>query len=200
MKSRWITLVLCLVVVAILVVRLRPPGSKRALNSANRSQPSSANVYLGLRNLVLQGTRANFGLGPGSRPTQPFAVVVDQGPPEGATTVIAIADGSASVYRSNGASSIGGGQSHESIRQAALKTVQVADEVQPLMHPATEFPLAQRGEISFYAVTDAGVYTATASVDDLASGRSPFSKLGDSAKAIVAAYGEAETKKTNSNP
>jgi hypothetical protein len=127
-------------------------------------------------------------------------VVTDWGLSEGTTTIIAVADGSASVYRSNGASSIGGGQSHAPVRDAALKTVQMADEVQPLMHPATDFPPAQRGEVSFYVVTDAGVYTATASGDDLASGGSPFSKLGDSAKAIVAAYGEAGTKNPGSIP
>src|SRR5215467_9589476 len=109
MKSRWITLVLCLLVVAILVVRVRPPGGKRVLNFASGGRSSSANANLGLRNLVLTGTRANFGLGPGSRPTQPFAVVADWGQPEGTTTVIAVADGSASVYRSSGPSSIGGG-------------------------------------------------------------------------------------------
>ena len=188
MKSRWITLVLCLVVVAFLVVRFRPPGSKLAMSSENRGRSSSANVYLGLRNFALTGTRANFGLGPGSTPTQPFAVVVDQGLPEGTITVIAVADGSASVYRSNGASSVGGGQSHDSIRQAALNTVKLAYEVQPLMHPAADYPLALRGQISLYAVTDAGVYTATVSEDDLTSGRSPFSKLGNSAQAIITAY------------
>jgi hypothetical protein len=155
---------------------------------------------MGLRSLVLQGTRVNFGLAPGSRPTQPFAVVADWGLPEGTTTVIAIADGSASVYRSNRGGSIGGGQSHESIRNAALETVKLADDVQPIMRSTKEYPPAQRGQVNFYVVTDAGVYAATASEDDLAGGHSPFSKLGDSAQAIITAYREVETKKTESNP
>ena len=198
MKSRWITLVLCLLVAAILFVRLRPPGGSRARYSASRDQASSGNVFLGLRSLVLQGTRANFGLSPGSRPTQPFAVVADWGLPEGTTTVVAIADGSASVYRSNGAGSIGGGQSHESIRAAALETVKLAEDVQPLMHSTKEYPLAQRGQVNFYVVTDNGVFAATASADDLASRHSAFSKLGDSAQGIITAYREVE--KAGSNP
>lgn len=189
MKSRWITLALCLLVVVVLVVRLRPPGSLRFRpHSADANHAHSANAYLGLRSFVLQGTRENFGLGPGSRSTQPYAVVVDWGLPEGTATVVAIADGSASFYLSSGSASIGGGQSHQSIHDAALKTVQLADEAQPLMHATKEYPLAARGQVNFYAVTEAGVFAATASEDDLRNSRSPFSKLGDSAQSIITEY------------
>ena len=126
MKPRWITLALCLLVVVFLVVRLRPPGSSRFRpRSQETNQAHSANAYLGLRSFVLQGTRENFSLAPGSRPTQPYAVVVDWGLPEGTATVVAIADGSASVYLSSGGALIGGGQSHQSIHDAALTTVQL---------------------------------------------------------------------------
>jgi hypothetical protein len=126
--------------------------------------------------------------------------VADWGLPEGTTTVVAVADGSASVYRSNGGGSIGGGQSHASIRDAALKTVKLADDVQPLMHSTKEYPPAERGHVSFYVVTDAGVYAATASEEDLDGGHSLYSKLGDSARAIITAYREVEAEKTRSNP
>jgi len=187
MKSRWVTLALCLVAVAILVMRLLPHrhGNPLALSP---TRVNSGNAYAGLRSMVLEGTRANFGLGPGASPTQPFAVVTDWGDAQGATTIIAVADGSASVYPSSGAASIGGGQSHESIRNAALKTVELASAVQPLMHATTEFPLAPRGQVSFYVVTDSGVFTATASQEDLSGNRSPFSALGAGAQNIVAEY------------
>jgi hypothetical protein len=126
--------------------------------------------------------------------------VADWGLEEGTTTVVAIADGSASVYRSKGGGSIGGGQSHESIRNAALETVKLADDVQPLMHSTKDYPLAQRGQVNLYVVTDAGVYAATASEDDVASRHSPFSKLGESAQAIITAYREVETRKAESKP
>src|SRR5579862_3009566 len=187
MKSRWVTLALCLVAVAILVMRLLPHrhGNPLALSP---TRVNSGNAYAGLRSMVLEGTRANFGLGPGTSPTQPFAVVTDWGDAQGATTIIAVADGSASVYPSSGAASIGGGQSHESIRNAALKTVELASAVQPLMHATTEFPLAPRGQVSFYVVTDTGVFTATASQEDLSGNRSPFSQLAAAAQNIVAEY------------
>lgn len=187
MKSRWVTLALCLVAVAILVLRLLPHrhGNPLALSP---TRVNSGNAYAGLRNMVLEGTRANFGLGPGSNPTQPFAVVTDWGEVQGVTTIIAVADGSASVYPGSGAPFIGGGQSHESIHNAALKTVELAGTVQPLMHVTSKYPLPTRGQVSLYVVTDSGVFTATASQDDLRGMRSPFSALGAAAQNIVAEY------------
>ena len=187
MKSRWITLGLCLVAVAILGLRLLPHRHGNPL-SLSPTRVNSGNAYAGLRSMVLEGTRANFGLEPGSGPTQPFAVVTDWGGADGTNTIIAVADGSASVYPSSGAASIGGGQSHESIRKAALTTVATAGTIQPLMHTTTQYPLPSRGQVSFYLVTDSGVFTAAASEEDLNGNRSPFSPLAAAAQNIVAEY------------
>jgi hypothetical protein len=189
MKSRWITLALCLLVLVVLIVRVLPRGGRHNPgHSPSGNQASSANAYMGLRSLVLEGSRANFGLAPGSSPTQPFAVVIDWGSPQGPATIVTIADGSASVYPSSGAGFIGGGQSHESIRNAALKTVELAGAMQPLMQRTTKYPLADPQQVTFYVVTDAGVFTASASEDDLAGNRSPFSQLAAAAQNIVTEY------------
>lgn len=187
MKSRWITLVLGLIVVAVLIVRLLPHGGSHK-HPASVSHASAGNVYAGLRNLVLEGNRANFGLGPGASPTQPFAVVTDFGSAGGATTIVAIADGSASVYLGNGEGFIGGGQAHDSIRNAALKAIDLATAAQSLMHPTTQYPLATPGQVTFYAVTDTGVFAASASQDDLAGNRNPFSALAATAQSILTEY------------
>jgi len=186
-KSRWITVALCIVVI-ILIVRLVPHRGRSESGAPHAARPSGANPYLGLRSLVLEGKRANFGLGPGSSPTQPFAIVSDWNDPEGTTTIIAIADGSASVYRGKGPGSIGGGQAHESIRNAALKAVEAAAAAQPLMHATSEYPLPARGLVSFYLVADSGVFTATAARDDLLGGHSPLSPLAAAAQNIVSEY------------
>ncbi len=187
MKSRWLTLALCLVAVVVVIVRVLPHGGAHRQTAAG-PRAGSANVYAGLRDLVLNGNRANFGLGPGSSRTQPFAVVVDWGSAQGATTIVAIADGSASVYLSGGGGFIGGGQSHESIRNAALRTVKLAGAAQPMMQSVRQYPAARAGEVTFYAVTDAGVFGAAASQDDLSGGRSPFSELAAATQGILAEY------------
>jgi hypothetical protein len=106
----------------------------------------------------------------------------------GTATVAAYADGTASVYLSSGGGFLGGGQSRESIRKAAMKTVEIAGEMKSFLHPTTTYPLPESGQVTFYVRTDAGVLTATVLVADLRSHRSPLYKLGDSAQNIITEY------------
>lgn len=70
------------------------------------------------------------------------------------------------AYLSSGGGSMGGGQSHGSIRKAAQKMVSVAAEFQPQTRATGTYPLPQRGQVTFYVLTDAGIFTATASQED----------------------------------
>jgi len=189
MKSRWITVFLCIVAAVILIVRLVPHGRGAHPSSASSApRGHRANAFAGLRTMALESTRANFGLGPASTPDQPFVVVADWGDAQGATTIVAVADGSASVYSSDGAGSIGGGQAHPTIHDAALRTVELAADALPQAHLATTYPVAGQGQVTFYLVTDAGVYAATAAQDDLNANRSPLSALAASTQKVVAEY------------
>jgi hypothetical protein len=189
MKSRWLTVALGIVAVVILIVRLAPHG-----RNANHGGPSSlkpghaANAFAGLRSMALEGTRANFGLPPAASPTQPYVLVADWGDERGATTIVAVADGSASVYGSDGGGSMGGGQAHPSIHDAAMRAVELAAAALPQMRPTTTYPMAGRGQVTFYAVTEAGVFAAAAAQEDVRANRSPYSALGNATQAIVAEY------------
>ncbi len=145
-------------------------------------------VYFGLRDLILHGSRSKFGIPPDSKPDEPYAVVMDWGIDEGTATVVAIADGTGSVYLSSGGGFIGGGQSHESIRTAAKRTVELATQVQPMMHLTTNYPLPERRQVNFYVLTDAGVFTASASEEQMRTHASPLYQLGDAAQAIITEY------------
>jgi len=184
----WVIVALLLVVLLLTMRARQNHGLPAGVQRSSKVQTPDPTVYLGLRNLMLQGSRVKFGISPGSKPTQPYGVLMDWGIPAGSATVVAIADGTASVYLSSGGGFIGGGQSHESIRAAAKRTVEIADEVQPLMQPTTTYPLPQRGQVTFYVLTDAGIFTASASDDDLRGQRSAFYKLGDSAQTIITEY------------
>ena len=110
-------------------------------------------------------------------------------------TVVAVADGSASLYWGSGGGQIGG-QSHESVRNAALKTVKIAGEMQPQMRLTKDFPLPEHAGVIFYAVTDAGVFTASATEEEMRTHRSPFSKLGDAVQEIISAYRAIQKKQS----
>jgi hypothetical protein len=180
----WVVLVLLVIV---LWFSLRNRNSSKASQSSG-SERSGESVYLGLRNLALQNPPTKIQAASTAKSGEPFAVLMDWGIPAGTATVAAYTDGTASVYLSSGGGYLGGGQSHESIRNAAMKTVEIASELKSLMQPTTSYPLPQRGQVTFYVRTDAGVLTATASEDGLRSHRSPFYKLGDSAQTIITEY------------
>jgi hypothetical protein len=135
--------------------------------------------------MMLHGSRAKFGIAVPSTPNEPWGVVMDWGVPAGTATVVALADGSASIYLSSGGGFLGGGQSHESIRNAAKQTIEVAKQVQGLARPTSDYPIPGRGKVTFYLLTDSGVLIADASDEDLRSHRSPLYKLGDAVQNVV---------------
>jgi hypothetical protein len=180
----WVILLL-LVVALWFSLRLRQKGNSANASQSAGSERSGAAAYLGLRNMALQNPPAKFAV---VRPGQPFTVLMDWGIPAGTATVAAYADGTASVYLSSGGGYIGGGQSHASIRDAAMKTVEIAGELKSFLHPATTYPLPERGQVTFYVRTDAGVLTATVPEEDLRTHQSPLYTLGDSAQNIITEY------------
>jgi hypothetical protein len=161
--------------------------------SRNRTGPTAQETgkgpeaYAGLRNMILTGSRTKFSLPETSRPTEPWGVVMDWGVQNGTATVVALSDGTASVYLSGGGGFIGGiGQ--EPIRSSAKAAVKSAGEVQSLMKETKNFPLPQTGQAQFFALTDAGIYTASASEKELAAGRTPFANLGNAMQAVITQY------------
>jgi len=153
-------------------------------------------VYLGLRDQMLQGSRAKFGIAATSGADEPWGIVMDWGVTNGSATVVALSDGSASVYLSSGGGFLGGiGQ--EPIRKAAQNAVVAAREFKPRMTPTEVYPLPERGEVMFYALTDSGVFTAKGLQEDMRTRRDPFSKLGDVMQVIITEYRLWEQQKAS---
>jgi hypothetical protein len=178
------------VVVIFALIAARAANKSRQHTSSPPSQisgPAPNDIYLGLRNQMLQSSRATLGLPNSSDPTEPWAVLMDWKIQNGSVTVVAISDGNASVYLSSGGGFIGG-FSHESIRKAAQLAVHIASEVQPQLHATTNYPLPPPKEVTFYVLTDSGVLTASAPEEDLKSGRSPLSKLANAAQEVITQY------------
>jgi hypothetical protein len=152
-------------------------------------KPAPKDVYLGLRNMALGITRQKAGLAATYGPTEPWGVIMDWVVSNATATIIAFSNGHASIYLSTGGGFIGGGESHESVHNAAKKMVAVAAECQPHTHATSEYPLPQKqDEILFYLLTDAGIFTVGASKEDFSSHHHPLSKLHDAAQGIITEY------------
>jgi len=154
-----------------------------------KSMNNPADVYQGLRNMALLASRDKVGLASIQTPSTPWGVIMDWGVGGGHTaTVAAFADGSASIYLSNGGGFIGGAQSHDSIRHAGRQMVEIAAECQPGAQLVESYPLPECGKVMFYFVTDVGVFSAAASEDDLTVPSHPMSKLHRAAHEIIGRY------------
>jgi len=159
----------------------------RKLSEKQRPRLPPEEVYRGLRGLALGFSRAKLNLPPTATPTEPWGVIMDWGVETGPVSIVAVADGSASIYMSNGGGYIGG-SSHESIREAAQNMVKAAAEVQNKTTATTIYPLPGRGEVIFYLLTDAGIFTAGGSEEELKAHRHLLSKLGDAGQEIITQY------------
>jgi hypothetical protein len=106
----------------------------------------------------------------------------------GVATIVAVADGSASIYLSNGGGSVGGGQADTTIRDAALRAVAIACSSLPHMRKTEEFALPKPNHVCFYAVSDDGVFGVSVLTQDLIDGAHPLSALGNVMQKIIARY------------
>lgn len=105
-----------------------------------------------------------------------YGVIMDIGFPEGWATIVAFADGNASLYLSGGGGVIGG-IGHDSVKATAVKLVTLANQYISLSTPTTATPLPTTGEVTFNILTAKGIRTVTANETDLGEERHKLSPL-----------------------
>jgi hypothetical protein len=152
-------------------------------------------IYQELRNQALHGTRIAFGLPQTKDPKEPWGVLMDVSFTDGGSyTVTAMIDGSASIYLSSGGGSIGG-VSHQAIRNAAQQMVKIASSFLPTMTPTKKYPLPSPGKVSFYVLTDTGVFATTAAETELGEQQNSLYPLFYAAQDIITEYRRIEQNK-----
>jgi hypothetical protein len=147
--------------------------------STNEPTFEIAEVYTSLRTQVLQLKPSELGLSDVDQSTV-FAVLMETAYPEAVATLVAIMDGTASIYFSNGGGIIGGGE-HENVRSVCANFIAMAQQFVPQSTLSKTLPLPLKDHVRFYLVTADGVYTLEALADDLGYERhlgSPLFFLG----------------------
>jgi hypothetical protein len=108
-----------------------------------------------LRARLIGGSPTEFGLKPTTELPRVWAALMEIGVPKGAASIVAVADGSASMYTSVGGGMIGIGE-HPSGRQAAMNLLKKVESLLDLMPVATDLPLPKSGEHALVALTHDG--------------------------------------------
>ncbi len=134
-----------------------------------------AELYVALRSQILQLKAEQLGL---STDQDVVAVLMETGYPEAVATLVAVADGSASLYFSfgHGGGIIGSGTTPE-VNAAARKLVANSVEFKDFANPTAEYPLPLPLHTRFYIVSQDEVRTVEAPAEVLGCNRHPMSPL-----------------------
>jgi hypothetical protein len=134
------------------------------LRERRRARPT-----LGLRSLALHLTPAKAGLE--VRPGEPFGVIMETAFDRGVATLLALSDGSASLYFSTGGGVIGGKA------DAARRCVAAAAMVLPQLTPVTDDAFPPLGRTRFHILIPEGRVGGEAESEALAGGAHALSPL-----------------------
>ncbi len=105
-----------------------------------------------------------------------FALLMETGYEEAVATIVATADGSTSMYLSNGGGTIGAGE-YEQVREVVFETLSVTATFVGKFDPTDSYPPPTFGQTRFYVVTDGGVLTGAADTDLLGNEKHELSPL-----------------------
>jgi hypothetical protein len=138
-----------------------------------------AEMYTKLRGQALAATAKSLGV-----TDEVHGVLMETGYPEAVITLVAMADGAASLYFSNGGGIIGAGE-HKGPAVAARSLITFAAHNLKGMVPTDSTPLPAPGRTRFYALTSRGILTAEASEEDLGENRHALSPLFYAAHELI---------------
>ena len=147
-----------------------------------------------LRSMVLHLDPGDLGLTKERFRYPVFAMMMEEGFEEGSYSLSVVADGSTSLYFSDGGGIIGGGE-HETVRKASGQFLSGAQRFFDQTQPVTIFPPPQSGEVTFYFVSFSGVRKYFGAKDDFAGERDPLAGLFFAGHNVIAALRQYEQEK-----
>jgi hypothetical protein len=141
----------------------------------DREPKPPAEVYADLRHQVLGLTPDQLRNGAlGDAPI--LALLMETGYPEAVATLVAVVDGTTSLYFSNGGGFIGAG-THAAVAEASRRWLETGQEFLPRLSVITDPPLPTEGVTKFVAVTPEGLRGVVAPEEELGEERHDLSPL-----------------------
>lgn len=134
-----------------------------------------AEAYSGLRNMVLSTKPDSVGVKLKDT-NEVWGVVIETGYPEAVASLVALADGTVSLYFSNGGGIIGLGP-HAGPHRVAQALLAASQKYSIQTQPTKSYPLPRPSFTRFYLLTGTGALTAEVKEDDLGNNRHPLSPL-----------------------
>ena len=154
------------------VFRRRNQGA----SGQGNNQVSGEQVAQGLRRQILDLDPAEAGLDRFSAGRRVWGALLETGYPSATATLVALADGTTSLYLSTGGGIIGGG-AHARVAAATRSFLTAVEDHLGLLSPDADSDVPVAGRVIIRALTYQGRYRADAPEDDLGHGRHPLSAV-----------------------
>jgi len=121
--------------------------------------------------------------------------MLEAGYSKAVASLVAVADGTVSLYFSNGGGIIGLGP-HPCPQRVGKELIALAQQFVAQASPTTSFPLPQSGITSFYLLCGTGVLVAEAKTDDLGRGHHRLSQLFHKGQELISEIRVIEEKRS----
>jgi hypothetical protein len=122
-----------------------------------------------------------------------WGMVMEVGESEGSFSLVALADGSSSLYFSNGGGIISGGE-HETVREASAYFLTGAQHFYIYAEKIDEYPSPSDGEVLFYFLTFDGVLLFVAQEEKLKAPANELAHLYQAAHSLISELRKIEEK------
>lgn len=146
--------------------------------------PPPSQLASDLRAMVLALSPAEIGVGPQQVGGPVWGVVMETGLDRGHYTLVVLADGTCSLYFSNGGGFIGAG-THADVAQASREFLAVANRLVGATESATDTEPPGVGNTSFFLLTFDGLRRYTAAEVDLGEQRDRMAPLFHAGHAVI---------------
>jgi hypothetical protein len=143
---------------------------------------SSTEAYLGLRNMILNTNQDSIGVHVNK--DECYGILMDYCIDDVPITLVAMKDGTTSLYFGNGGGIIGAGQ-HDVVRMATLDFINLVQKYLPATEIANDYPPAEKQQVIFYFMTHEGKRKITEQESKLVNGESTISALFIKAQEII---------------
>jgi len=135
-----------------------------------------AEIYTDLRNQIISLSDKEKAKDFGYKEGQTIAVLMETGLEDACYTLVAVSDGTASLYFSNGGGIIGAGE-YEKGARAAHDFIQFSGKFEQYFSITKKYPLPQPGKTRFYIIKSGTILTGEYNESDLGNGKLVLSPL-----------------------
>lgn len=149
-----------------------------------RRVPELAEIYTQLRSAILNLDPGKYGLSLLHDTPMVWGVLMEMGFPEAAATLVVLAEGTTSLYYSNGGGILGAGML-PGVAEASRACLAQALVDLPAFQQARGYPLPEVGQVNFILLTFEGAQVAGADWDSLASGRHGLWRLWECGQEVI---------------